>query len=107
VAKTRPLAKSPPREYFLPRALIVNQAKAERAPKTAIKTGMAKAGNSFFAWLALNFFARWLRRDRQSESRSCAALASAFLGFQFPIANDERKIADLVQHSARDLFRLT
>jgi len=38
----------------------VNQAKAERPPKTAIETGMAKAGNSFFAWLALNFFARWL-----------------------------------------------
>src|SRR4029077_12013091 len=70
----------------------VDRAKAERAPKTAIETGMAKAGNSFFAWLALNFFARWLRRDRQSESRSCASL---FVGpFPVSVCDCERRSSD-------------
>jgi hypothetical protein len=46
-------------------------------------------------------------RSTISESILRKSFRLPFLRFQFPIANDDRKIADLVQHSARDLFDRT
>jgi hypothetical protein len=72
-----------------------------------IETRTASLVIASFALTALNFLPD--ARDQIDNQRVDLAqvFASAFLWFQFAIANDDRQIPDLVKHRARDMFDRT